>query len=633
MIKPRYMQIDLSNNTIEEYPISEKVFEAYIGGKSLGAKILFDELIPMVDPLSAENIFIVNTGPLNGTGAPASSRFNITTKNVLTGGIASSNCGGTFGFKLRKAGFEGLIIRGKAAKKSYIEIMDGEIRIKDAKNLWGMNTEEVQNEFDDKYGKLVIGPAGENLVKYACAVSGERVAGRCGVGAVMGSKNLKGLVAYGTKKIPVYDQVNFKNYAKKWVKYLKGHPATGEALPMYGTAGLVSKCNASGILPTENFNRGDYEKADEISGENLYENYLIKNNGCISCPIRCERRVMVEDKEVKGPEYETIGLFGSNIANYDLGLINKWNYHADLLGMDTISLSGTIAFAMELKKEGLKDYGINFGDTSNIQDIMYKIAYREGQYSELADGTKILSEKYGGKDFAMHSKGLELAAYEPRKSVGMGLGYATSNRGACHLNGGYASLLENLGAIPMDNTETKGKPELVILLQNLLDAISASGFCIQTTQALIPNLAYKLKPSGKTVGMIGKAVLGSRAVLGGVWDKLPGMLPFNTMYIAPQSEMLKLATGIEMTTGKFLQLGERCYNIERMFNVREGFSVKDDQLSSRLTDIKIDDNDEKSFVNIDEMLPIYYKVRGWNEHGIPTEKKLTKLGIEVSIND
>lgn len=629
MLKPRYAVIDLTNGAVKKYSISEKNFKLYIGGKSLAAKILYDELEVGIAPLSPNNILIVNTGPLNGTGAPASSRFNISTKNVLTGGIASSNCGGTFGFKLRKAGFDGLIIKGKASKPSYIEIIDEEITIKDASDLWGLDTEEVQHKFDKRYGALVIGPAGEKLVKYACAVSGERVAGRCGVGAVMGSKNLKALVSYGTQEIPVYNSKKFKKYIQKWIRFLRKHPSTGTTLPMYGTAGLVNKCNASGILPTKNFKKGSWDKAELISGENLTENYLTRNGGCISCPIRCERRVMVDGKEVKGPEYETLGLFGSNIENSDLGVINKWNYHADLLGMDTISLGGTLAFAMELQEKGIKDFGIRFGESSNILDVIYKIAKREGIYSELANGTKALSEKYGGKEFAIHSKGMELAAYEPRKSVGMGLGYATSNRGACHLNGGYAALLENLGAIPVNPTTTKGKPELVVFFQNLMEAISTAGFCLQTSQTLVPSFVFKLKPSGKLVGMIGKSFISSRGILGAMWKHLPKLIPFNTLYLAPHSETIKLATGINMTTGKFLQLGERGYNIERLFNVREGFSSDDDNLSERLTSVPLDTKNSDTVVKLKTMLPRYYKVRGWNHLGIPYEQKLKQLGVEV----
>ncbi len=628
MINPRYMTIDLTKGTVEKYEISKEKFKLYIGGKTLAAKILYDELQSGVDPLSPENIFIVNTGPLNGTGAPASSRFNITTKNVMTGGIASSNCGGLFGVKLRRAGFDGLIVKGKAAKPSVIEVVDKEIIIKDAGDLWGLNTEEIQHEYDKNFGALVIGPAGENLVKYACAVSGERVAGRCGVGAVMGSKNIKGIFAYGTQSIPVYNQKKLRKHSQNWARFLQGHPVTGDHFPRYGTAGLVSKCNASGILPTRNFKEGTWDKADQISGERLAEEYLTRNGGCVSCPIRCERRVKVEGKEVKGPEFETIGLLGSNLDNPDLGLINKMNYHADLLGLDTISLGGTLAFAMELQEKGIKDFGLSFEDNSNLLDVIHKISNREGIYSDLAEGTKTLSEKYGGEEFAIHSKGLELAAYEPRKSVGMGLGYATSNRGACHLNGGYVALLENLGAIPVDPTTTKGKAELNVFFQNMMEAVSAAGFCIQTAQTAIPSFTFKLNPSGIMVGTMGRFFVSARSVFAIMWKFMPHLIPFNSMYIAPQAEALKLATGINITTGKFLQFGERGYNMERLFNVREGFTDKEDTLAKRLTEEPIDANRPETIVDIDKMLPQYYKVRNWDQKGAPKKKKLRQLGME-----
>ncbi|NLU51134.1 MAG: aldehyde ferredoxin oxidoreductase family protein [Syntrophomonadaceae bacterium] len=627
MMKPRYAVIDLTTGQVTNYPISEEMVAMYLGGKALAARILYDELKPGTDPLSPDNILIINTGPMNGTGAPSSSRFNLSTRNVLTGGIASSNCGGTFGVKMRKAGYDGVIIKGKAAQPSYIEIIDGEIAIRDASHLWGLNTEETQHRFDNRYGMLVIGPAGENLVKYACAVSGERVAGRCGVGAVMGSKNLKALVAYGTQEIPVHDRQGFKRYIKEWVDFLRSHQSTGQDLGLYGTSGFLNKCNASGILPTHNFKEGSWDKADMLSGQHLAENYLTRNSGCISCPIRCERRVMVEGKEVKGPEFETVGLLGSNIENSDLGLINLWNYHIDLLGMDTISLGGTLAFAMELQEKGIKDFGLKFGETGNIMDAIYKIAYREGDWGELADGTKTLSERYGGKDFAIHSKGLELASYDPRKAVGMGLGYATSNRGACHLNGGYTAILEAIGAVPVDPITTKGKPELTVFLQNTLEAVSTAGFCLFTAMTMISGFAFKLKPSGKIVGLMGGCMLSARFLLRGIWNKLPGAMPFNSKYFLPHVEAVNLVTGLKMTSGNFLQIGERCYNLERLFNMREGLTGKDDDLPARLTGIPSDPQNPDTVVKVKEMLPLYYRTRGWDKEGVPTEEKLKQLGL------
>ncbi len=625
-MRPRYGEVDLSTGSVRDYPISEETYERYLGGKALAARILYDELFPGVDPLSPENILIINTGPLTGTGAPSSGRFNVTTKNVLTGGIASSNCGGTFGTRLRRAGFEGLVIRGRAEKPSFLEVTDGEIQLKDAAELWGLNTEETQEKFDHRHGLLVIGPAGENQVKYACAVSGERVIGRCGVGAVMGSKNLKALVAFGKGEITLAEPKSFREFNRKWIKLLQGHEGTGEILPRYGTANFVKKCNDAGILPTRNYQRGSFEQADLISGEFMAEKYLTRNSGCVSCPIRCERRVMLGDKEVKGPEYETVGMLGSNLENSNLELINAWNHQADLLGLDTISLGGVLGFVMELQERGIKDFGLRFGETEGITEVISKIAYREGELSDLADGVKALADKYGGQEFAIHSKGLELAAYDPRRAMGMGLGYATANRGGCHLNAGYLVFLEAIGPLFIDALTAKGKSELTVLFQNGMEAISTAGVCLFTSFTLVPNMIYNLKPGGATLRLLGKSVISSRFLLGKLGGLLPGAMPFNSMYLFPHAEAIRLATGLKMTTGRFLQLGERSFNMERMFNIREGLSAKEDDLPQRLTHEELP-KDSNSKVELNAMLPRYYKIRGWDKQGRPTAKKLDQLQI------
>lgn len=622
-----YLYVNLSNESVKAFPIKEGVLKKYLGGKILAAKLLYDLLPPGIDPLSEKSILIINTGPMNNTGAPSSSRFNMSFKNVMTGGVASSNCGGQFGVMLKKAGVDGLIIAGKAVSPCCLAILDGEVIFQDAAPLWGLDAEAVQEVYPKAFGKLVIGPAGENMVRYACAVSGERVAGRCGAGAVMGSKNLKALVAYGSKVTMPDNPEKFDAYVKKWVAFLKSHPMTGKSLGLYGSAGLVSTANASGVLPTRNFNKGMWEKADDISGETLADTLLVRNSGCISCPIRCERRVRVKDKEVKGPEFETLGLFGANIENNDLQLINAINYEADILGMDTISLAGTMAFAMELYEKGLADFGLRFGKTDNLIEVIRKIARREKPYDELADGSMRLSEKYGGSDYAIHAKGLELASYEPRKSVGMGLGYATSNRGGCHLNGGYLALMESIGVMSTGQTNSEGKPELTIFLQNAMEAASAAGFCLFTLQSMVPSILFKLGPGHSITGIAGKAMIASRPLLGHVWPMLPGALPINSMFLLPQAKAVELATGISMTTGQFLEIGERGYNMERLFNLREGLTKEKDSLPKRLTDELQDPDDPNSKVDMKTMLPIYYKVRGWDENGVPTEKTMKRLGL------
>jgi len=648
-IFPVYAKIDLNSGQIEPFAISEDYYSKYIGGKTLAARLLLDLMPKGTVALDPAAVLIINTGPLNGTGAPSSSRFNMTFKNVLSGGIGSSNCGGTFGFMMKRAGYDGIIITGRAAKPSRIEIIDGNISILPAEEIWGLDTEAVQEKLPKHHGKLVIGPAGENLVRYACAASGERMAGRCGSGAVLGSKNIKALNAYGTKMPETANPKKLYSFIKKWVRFIQGHPMTGNALPRYGTVGLVNKANATGALPSLNFRYGYDSEADAVSGETLAETELTRNSGCISCPIRCERRVKKSkktspnpqadenadgghsDHEIKGPEYETTGFFGPNIGAKDLRKIIDLNYACDLLGMDTISAASTIAFAMELKEKGITDFGLEFGVTENLEETLRRIAYREGKFSDLANGSKWMSEKYGGKEFAMHSKGLEMASYEPRRSVGMGLGYATSNRGGCHLNGGYLALLESVGVLST-NAQHHGKAELTVFMQNALEAVSAGGFCLFSAQTFVPAIFFNLGPNHFITRITGKIATHA----GGAVRLLLGMrslLRFNSFFLLPQAEAIRLATGFQIYTGSFITLGERSFNLERLFNLREGLTAADDSLPDRLTKTpqpKRDSSahDPKHVVPLEKMLKQYYKVRGWDENGVPKKGTLKRLKIE-----
>ena len=623
---PIYAKIDLSAKTWETFQISEEYFKKYIGGKCLAARLLLDLTEAGLDPLSPEAAIIINTAPLNGTASPSSSRFNMTFKNVLTGGIASSNSGGQFGVMMKRAGFDGIIITGKAEKPTTLEIVDGDITFKSAEDLWGMDAEETQKSLPKAYGKMVIGTAGENLVRYASAASGERMSGRCGTGAVLGSKNLKAIIAFGKAQPEIAHPEKFKKFVKKWITFIKKHPMTGDSLPKYGSAGLVNKANASYALPTHNFKYGHFDKADATSGETLAETRLVKNNGCISCPIRCERRVMVEGKEVKGPEYETLGLLGANIDSDDLDMVLKLNYMADDLGMDTISLASTLAFAMELKERGIADFGVEFGKADNLPEVVTKIAHREGIYSDLANGTKWLSEKYGGKGFAMHVKGLEIASYEPRRSVGMGLGYTTSNRGGCHLNGGYLALLESVGVLSIDPQSPGAKAQLSVFMQDALEAVSSSGSCLFSAQTFVPAILFKMGPNHPVTRFIGKIAVHAGGIVN-LLLKSTNLICFNSLFLLPHAESLHLVTGLKMKTGDFIDLGERSFNLERMYNLREGLTAKDDTLPERLLRTRQDANDTTTVVPLDKMLPVYYKTRGWDENGVPTEKKLKKLGI------
>lgn len=624
---PVYARVDLTRGEVSRFPISRDYYAKYVGGKCMAARLLLDLTPPGLDALSPEAVIIINTGPLNGTGAPSTSRFNLSFKNVLTGGIASSNCGGQFGVMLKRAGFDGLIITGRAPEPSVIEALDGELRIRPAPELWGLDTEAVQAKFPEWYGKLVIGPAGENGVRYASAVSGERVAGRCGSGAVLGSKNLKALVAYGTKRPEIYDREGFDKFLLRWVKFIKKHPMTGRCLPRYGSANLVNKANATNALPTRNFQSGHFDEADAVSGETLTETRLVRNSGCVSCPIRCERRVLVDGRELKGPEYETLGFFGPNIGVSDLDAVLKLNWMCDLYGLDTISFASSLAFAMELKQRGMADFGLEFGSAEGLEAALERVVRREGPWADVAEGTKRMSDKYGGADFAIQSKGLELASYEPRRSVGMGLGYAVANRGGCHLGGGYLALLESVGVLSMDALTPRGKAQFTAFMQDALEAVSSAGCCLFSAQTFVPAIFFKLGPNSAITKLVGKVMPHMGPMVALLLNVTPA-LAFNSLLLLPHAEALRRATGLRTYTGPFLELGERSYALERLYNLREGLTAADDALPKRLTRELQDPSDPRTAVPLEKMLPIYYRVRGWDAEGRPTVKKLRRLGIE-----
>lgn len=620
------LKIDLTNQSVTDYPWTDRDREMYLGGKIMAAKILYDNLGPEVKPLSSENMIVISTGPFTGTGAPSSSRFNISSISPLTGLITSSNCGGSFGLFLKRAGYDGLIITGKSDKRVYIDILDENVTFKDGDPLWGKTTSQAQELLEGNRGKLVIGPAGENLVKYAGIFSGERTAGRGGIGAVMGYKNLKGIVVNGTKKVELKNPELAKEINKKWIMSLKSNPLTGSQLPKYGTAGLVTLMQNRKILATRNFKHGQFKDFEMISGERLAEKYLVRNKGCVTCPIQCGRQVEVNGKKVKGPELETLGLLGPNIENNSLEAILKWNYELDELGMDTISTAGSIAFAMELNEKGLWDNGLEFGKIDNLSEVFKDIAYRRGIGDLLAEGTKFLSEKFGGEEFAIHSKGMELSAYEPRGAVGQGLGYAVSNRGGCHLNAGYLVLFEGLG-LAINPYTTKGKAQMSVLTQNLMEAISSSGNCLFTLYAMIPGKLVS-KPNSR-ITRIANSMLTSRmveVVLNIINKSKEGGLPINISLI-PQIKSLKTTTGMKMDFGRLRMIGERGYTLERMFNIKRGLIAENDSLPSRLTDELQNPEDKRTKVPLEELKSKYYRARGWSKEGVPEEKTLKRIGL------
>ena len=630
----KVLKINLTTQTVEDYPFSDRERELFIGGKMMAAKILGDHLTGQEKPFSEKNLLVITTGPMTGAGAPSASRFNISTLSPQTGYITSSNCGGNFGYFLKKAGLDALILQGRCETPTWIDIQNEKVIFHQADDIWGMSTSAVQTALDEKMrqkngrlrknGKICIGPAGENLVLYASIVSNDRVSGRGGTGALMGWMRLKAVCAGGNKDVPVRDPEQMLAHSKKWFAYLRKHPLTGEQLPKFGTAGLVSAMQMRQILATKNYTYGKYDDFEKISGEELAAKYNIVNKGCLSCPIRCSRTVEVNGKVVKGPELETLVLLGSGIVNNDLPSILQWNYELDELGMDTITCANTISYAMEANEKGLWNNGLHFSKTEDLSKIFEDIAYRRGLGDELAQGSKRLSEKYGGQDFAMHVKGMELAAYEPRKSVGLGLGYATSNRGGCHLNGGYLVILEGLG-LAVNPTTYHAKADLTMMFQDLMEMISATGQCLFTSYAFFPAPLMK-HPNAWYTRLVNKIIPYCGASVRLI-NKYPELLKLH-LPVFHHTKGFEYVTGMDMPFGKYLRCGERGYNLEREINRRFGVNANKDALPKRLTAALQDPNDPSSKVPLKKLKKVYYHARGWNSKGLPKKSTLKKLQLE-----
>ena len=631
----RVVLVDLTSQTVAEYPWTDEDREKYIGGKIMAAKVLSDHLTGQEQPFSEENWIVVSTGPLTGTGAPSSGRFDLSCISPQTGILTSSNCGGSFGYHLKKAGIDALILKGRCPKHTWLEIDNGRFVFHDADEdgLWGSKVTEGQEKLEAllvkqwgarrAFGQLMIGPGGENLVLYSAVLSGERAAGRTGVGAVFGWKNLKAIAATGNHEIRVAHPEKNEKWNQKWFQYLRKHPLTGNQLPRMGTAGLVSAMQMRGMLATKNYSAGRYDQFELVNGETLAEEQNIVNKGCLTCPIKCARTVDVKDREVKGPELETLVLLGGGICNDNLGDILRWNNELDELGLDTISCASTIAYAMEANEKGLWDNGLKFGETAGLSQLFEDIAHRRGIGNELAEGSRRLSKKYGGAEFAIQSKGLELAAYEPRRAVGQGLGYAVSNRGGCHLNGGYLVILEGLGLFTNPQTP-HAKADFTMLFQDLMEMISATGQCLFTSYGFFPGFLIT-RPSG----IVTRIVNGAIPFIG--WalrfmNKCPRALALH-LPVFQQTKAMIYAVGMKMNFGKYIRCGERGYTLDRWVSTRFGIRAKDDSLPKRLTDVAQDPKDPRTKVPLEKMKKTYYRARGWDQDGVPTERTLKKLGI------
>lgn len=620
----KMLEIDLEKRTHKVIPSNEEDLRLYVGGKGLGTKLLYDLTSPGIDPLGPDNPLIFTIGPLTATKVPQSNRFCVTAKSPLTGAIGTSTSGGNFAFGLKTNGYDALIIKNQAVDWIWIEIKDGEVKYHSAKDLLGKGTYETQELLPKSLYKAVIGQAGENKVLYAAIASQERIAGRTGIGAVMGSKKVKAICFHkGQATFDIDQEEKFKDYTKWFQDYRKRHTFLGDSFPKLGTASNLSVIQATGTLPTRNFQQGTFEYAHQISGQHLAAYDLTKQQGCLHCPVRCGRTVKVDGIERKGPEYETLALCGSNLCLPSTQMINKINFLMDDYGMDTISGGGVLGFAMELTEKGLLKSDLKFGQFEGLPEVIKDIAYRSGLGDDLANGVKRMADKYGGHDFANHVKGLELPGYDPRGTFAQGLSYLTTNRGGCHVQDA-SMYLETLGPLTIDPTSIKAKPALSIMMQNQADYLSSLVMCLFTSYGMIPNAVWNMNPNGVPMRIISKLVLmGGSTFMGFVVKHYPGGAP-----VMWWEKWMTFVTGEKTTMGTVQKSGARIFNLARLYNLREGFTKEDDTFTSRMLNEPIYKNQKSGFPR-EQLLPKYYKVRGWDPDGVPTQKTLDKLSIKI----
>jgi aldehyde:ferredoxin oxidoreductase len=608
----KILRADLTTRSLKIEPTSEEIARKYLGGKGYSVFLLYKYLKEYeakgisprdIDALSPRNVLIFSTGPGTGIpGFPSSGRYHVMAlKSPLTGSIGSANSGGEWGAFLKFAGFDAVVVEGASTTPVYLAIVNGEAEIRDAGDIWGRNVFETCRILKRAVGGrntsvACIGPAGENLVYMACIMNDEhRAAGRTGLGAVMGSKKLKAIVVSGDEKVPVANPERFREVSMRCLEAMRKNAVTGQGLPTYGTSILINIINAAGGLPYRNWQTGVNPEADRISGETLAKTYLTDRRACWGCTIGCGRVTSVKSGPFQvlsseGPEYESIWALGNSTGVMDLDAVVKANHYCDELGMDPISLGSTIAAAMELNEKGyipaedLQGLDLRFGNPVALIDAVWRTAYKVGFGKYLALGSRRLCEIYGHPEISMSVKGLEMPAYDPRAIKGIGLNYATANRGGCHVTG-YTVSPEIIG-IPkkIDPLTPEGKAEWVKVFQDFTCVVNSTVNCLFVTFAL------------------------------GAKD---------------YADLLSAVTGWDLTEDGIMKIGERIYNLERVIINKLGFDGKDDTLPPRLLHEPMPDGPAKGHVvELEKMKEEYYRLRGW-VNGVPTIEKLKELEIEL----
>jgi aldehyde:ferredoxin oxidoreductase len=617
----RILRINLTTKESTVEPLKEQDAKDYMGGAGLAMKLYYDQNInPGTDAYHEDNVVVMTTGFTCGTSCPTNSRVAVVTKSPLTNGVTYTNVGGFFPDEFKKTGFDGMIFEGKSEKPVYVYVNDGKVSFRDATGIWGMNTIDTQHYIkeelkDQNVRPFVIGPAGENLVRYAAVIAERRAAGRKGAGAVMGSKNLKALVVKGTQKPKVHDEKAYQEAVKKVLKAMKDSPTLYPKFGNFGTAGNVENCISKGQMPGPNF--CDVPAGEEYLPIGAQENikFRARRYGCYLCPIRCGQVRIVKSGKWKGwssegPEFETLFSFGSQMGIKDPGFIIAADRVCDELGLDTVSAGVVIGYAMELYEKGilsredLDGYDLKFGNDDAGFKLLYKIAYREGIGDLMAEGVKRMAEKIGkGSDYyAMHVKGLEPPGYDPRACKSMGLTYMTVYTGAEHSRG-YPPQ-EIFGAhhkVPweVDPYSWERKAELTIYNQDIGGACKD---CAMTCTFMYRN----------------------------------ALIPKN-LHIKYMTEVWRAATGFDVTEDDIKKVGERYNNLAHALLIKEGFTRNDDYLPERLMKEVIKEGPSKGQImdreNCEKLLDEFYALRGWDKNGMPTIEKLKELNLEFLIED
>ncbi|NQV85161.1 MAG: aldehyde ferredoxin oxidoreductase family protein [Rhodospirillales bacterium] len=610
----KILRVDLTKGTCTDEPLNMDWANKYLGQRGLGTKYLTEEIDPRVDPLSPKNKLIMATGPLTGTSASTAGRYSVITKGALTGAIACSNSGGFFGNEMKNAGYDMIIFEGKAKKPVYLLVRDGAAELLDARGFWGTSVWDTEEGIKEKHGDpqirvASIGISGEKGVKFACIVNDmHRAAGRSGVGTVMGSKNLKAVAIRGTLGVSVDNPKKFMAAVAKGKQVLADNAVTGQGLPAMGTQVLMNVINESGALPAHNHRDSQFVGAGNISAEAMAvpresdgKPNLVTNAACFACTIACGRISTIDRTHYTvakrpeyqvasgGLEYEAAWALGAATGVDDLDALTFANFICNEQGFDPISFGATVGAAMEMYETGVltkKNTGglaLNFGSAKALTTLAELTGKGKGFGAEIGLGSKLLCKKYKRPELAMQVKGQEFPAYDGRGIQGMGLTYATSNRGACHLRS-YTVASEILG-IPekTDPLVTKGKAGLVMAFQDATAAVDSAGLCIFTT------FAWTLDD------------------------------------IAPQ---IDAACEGGWSVDKLLEVGERVWNLERKFNLAAGFTGKDDTLPKRLLKDAVKTGPAKGLTSgLDKMLPEYYQLRGWTKDGVPSNKTLSRLAL------